>query len=302
MAEGVPHLETLPKNVELVETATGKYRLIYSMHFIPNQLEELGDDCAGVVLEGMIPPTDEQTIRGRIDTMQGVSNLLSKTVNEQYAQIFSALAKQQKPMFIVDIHGHVAHAIALIYGVPIAEWVLANFALRNEPVHEHAAITRRDFLIRGAKTLARFYLKGDALGKALASTSTYFIGARLPANVAEKMYPQANLYVLTLRNLVAAEKMEQIYQEHKDQFDGKELIAIYGAFHTGISEALKMGREARLKKIGSIVKLLSALNMPISTDELALILTLSFDEQHNGWHVANVKENHEIASLASRSR
>ena len=107
---------------------------------------------------------------------------------------------------------------------------------------------------------------------------------------------------IALAQKVSIRRVQQIYQEHKDQFDGKELIAIYGAFHTGISEALKMGREARLKKIGSIVKLLSALNMPISTDELALILTLSFDEQHNGWHVANVKENHEIASLASRSR
>ena len=60
----------------------------------------------------------------------------------------------------------------------------------------------------------------------------------------------------------------------------KELVAVYGAGHAGMADALRMDHADRLKKIRSLAKRYSA-----TSRDLDRILRFDFDKTKNKWSV-----------------
>ena len=302
MTERLQTSESLPKNVEIIETPVGKYRIIYENHSFPPGIDKLGSNYAALVLEGVIQPQDGRTA---LEWMQRERTPEEIEKTKQYRQtqaILEQMGKEGKPMFNVDAHGGAVHGFAQLYGVPVAEWLVASKILGRARKQGSNVMTRRQFFTRAAAGLAEIYLRGDAIMKIFSSV-TPFAGWFAPGKISENLYPQSSNYFLTLRNLIAAEKMEKLYEENKEQFDGKELVAVYGAWHTGLAEALKMGSEERLKRVQSIISLLHKLPTPIRPpDDVGLVIRFDFDKTRDAWHVTQAFEDADIRKAAEASR
>jgi hypothetical protein len=290
-------LEGLSKNVEVVETQTGKYRIIYENHSFPAGVDKLGNNYAALVLEGVIQPEDSRTALEWAQRERTPEEVEKTKQWRQTQVILEQMGKEGKPMFNVDAHGGVVHGFAQLYGVPVAEWLVASKVFGRARKQSKDEMTRRQFFARAGAGLAEVYLKGDAVLRMFSSVAP-FGGWFAPGKISENLYPQSSNYVLTLRNLIAAEKMEKLYSDNKEQFDGKELVAVYGAWHTGLAEALKMGSEERLKRIQEILNLLHTLPTPIRPpDSIGLVIRLDFDKSLDAWHITQAFEDPDIRKV-----
>jgi hypothetical protein len=289
--------EALKQNVEIVETRNGKYRIIYENHSFPPGVDRLGNNYAGLVMEGVGSPEKGQTV---VEWMRRQKTPEEEQKSRRYREqraIMKQMEKEGRPMFNVDTHGGVTFGFSQLYGVPVAEWLIGSKVLGRQRRKVGADMTRRQFLKRAGLGLAELYLKGDAIMRAVASVAP-FAGWFEPGKMSESLYPQSSNYVLTLRNLIAAEKMEKVYTENKNEFGGKELVAVYGAMHTGLADALKKGSEARLKEIRKIISLLVALPASIRPPTtIGLILRFDFSKERDAWHITQSFDDADISRI-----
>lgn len=269
--------EKLPDNVEVVETSVGKFRLVYGNHTVLQKPSDLGPDPAAVILEmGYAEASD--------------LNVASRPNKEQYGNIYSRLEKEGQPIFVVDSVGDEAPLSHFVGGM--VDLVAAAVLLTKSMKDAIKGDTRRSFLKKLAGAGAGLYFAGDIVSKGLASQKVQ--GAM---KVNETLYPQSAVYILTLRNLLAAEKMEKIYIQNKELFSGRELVAVWGGLHTGIADFLRMGHEERMKGLSWLLGLLPR---PFTTDaDLAKIIRYDYNNQEKVWGVTEEVDK-EIYALASR--
>lgn len=274
--------EKIPENVEVVETALGKFRLIYGSHLTEQPTKDLGVNYAGIVLE-----------QGAV----GTKSLSPDSRNPflQYKAVLSELEKNKKPLFLVDpasaLHFWGGTALAAAEGT-------AGFMLFEKFRKQgQKNVSRRDVLKQSARFLGATYLMTPVVLNALSimASDNPKGSQKLISDIQETVHPEVSGFALTLRNLISAHKMGKIYQKNKPTFENKELAAIFGAGHTGLSDSLGMAPEERLRQVRSII---SHRPFPdFKPEDFARIIELRFDENKQEWHVIESYEP-EILAIA----
>ncbi len=260
--------EVLPRNVEIVENPEGRYRIVYSTHNVEQVTKELGPNYAGVVLETTSSADEQQTALDR------------NTINVQYRKVINDIRQKGKPIFIVDIDSFSEPAM-YHFGVPITEVAAVGGALllKNKNLGDQK-ITRRDFLKKGVKAAIFGYVGTDMLAGFLSSSKDNPEIAKKALYLRENINPKY-MYLLALRNLIVAEKMTKISMENKEQFDGGDLVAVYGKQHSDLAPVLKMTHEERMKELKRI---LGILPRPFTQPkDLARVLRFDFDAEQRKW-------------------
>jgi len=265
--------EKLPGNVEIVRTDAGTFRIIYGIHIIPSSAEDLGRRYGGVVLEDMAPAkvTEDELSNERVAFL--------------YEHVLHKAADEQKPVFIVDTTSTGEEGLYMFLDVLAAgtAFATARAAFKNE--REEATTRRRAFLKKMTGVAAAGYLTTVGLAT-IVSGATAFLGAQNTSRIASKVLETTTPgepYIRTLRNLIAAEKMEKVVKKYPADFKDKELAAVYGAGHTGLADALQMGHEARMQKIKSLGN-----TWPYRRTTgrgFARILRFDFDKTKGAWKI-----------------
>ncbi len=262
--------EVLPKNVEIVEKPEGRYRIVYGAHNVEQATKDLGPNYAGVVLEATSSADECQTA------------LDKNTINVQYRKIIQDTRQRKKPIFVVDIDS-IPEPLMYHFGVPVVEAAAVGVALLSKNKNTgNQKITRRDFLKKAAKIATLGYVGTDMLAGLLSSSESHSEIAKKALHLRENINPKY-MYLLTLRNLLVAEKMTKISMENKEQFSGEDLVAVYGENHSDLALVLKMSREERMKELKRI---LSILPRPFTEPEdLARVLRFDFDAEQKKWRM-----------------
>src|SRR3989344_1846209 len=246
--------EKIADNILLVTTPAGKYRIIGGLHYTSEQnAQELGSNYWGIALEHA-----ENTDVSNRESIHDPSI--------QYKGIVETAFKDNKPLFFTDISGSDSDLYA--FGLPLAEiaatWVLARYI--TKPRDNEKGMTRRNFL-KMAAVAPVAYMTTDTLLNVLMSGSAMAGWNEANSKIAhfkESGFPR-EMYLLRLRNLIAAEKMEELSRDLKAYANNRELAAVYGQSHMkGLAEALTMGHEKRMQEIA---RLASVLPMPLTNPE-----------------------------------
>ncbi len=266
--------EKLPDNVEIVKTEAGTFRLVYAVyggHLMRQPVEDIGSRYGSVALEF-------------IGSTKVIKNELSEnSLALPYEHVLQKIAGEQKPVFIVDtasVYGEEVFYPGINALADLTAFGIAAATLRKNKQEE--PMTRRSFLKKAAGLAAAGYVTTSALTNLVLAASPLLFGVpNRTANKIKEVIQPGSLFVLTLRNLIAAEKMEKIVKKYPAEFKGREFAALYGAAHTGLADALRMGHDARMQKIKSLGNMWPA--RETTGKGLARILRFDFDKTKGEW-------------------
>lgn len=283
--------EKLPENVEIIETPEAKFRIIYSRHDIASQPEDMGKADA-VAFEGIGDYTTKR---------QAEFLVVDLYDNRSSAPIVKRAKQEGKPIFFIDISEHDT-ADLIQKGLRALE-VGVGFSLLlslSKDIINKNKISRRDFLKKAAKGLGGLYFFSH-IPKIIVSALDNIDGrskqgaiSRFLSDLDEKIHPETESIVLTLRNHLMAQKLTYIASHMRQSINKKpEIGLVIGAAHTGIEKALL---EKNKERIALIDKLLRVPGLGKSRERIATIARLDFDEKPYNW-VAQILEDPELIPI-----
>ena len=245
--------ERITENIIRVTTPAGIFRIIGGKHYIEQNPEDLGNNYWGAVFENAY--NEELRNDHPVGYEGGIQN--AKTLEKVW--------EDKKPLFFVDTN---SADNPLYLALPIVEMgmtaLVGTYLLKNRGNQE--GITRRNFL-KAIAAVPLAYSTTDLLSMS-SSAITSLVGEREMADVishSRESFSIFDIALVKLRNLIAAEKMEEIAKGFQSVTKGKELAAIYGHAHSlGLAESLKMGHDSRMKELARTV---SMLPLPFSKPE-----------------------------------
>lgn len=279
----VPHeKEKSPKGVKEIETPEATFRIVYES--LERKPEILGN-FNGLVLEVTYPQVDYSKPELAEKKLQDLAE--SKT---QKAFIETA-RKKNKPLFFTDTY--LADEIILLRtGLQVLELgtgfaLLAN--LLNKSGEGELKLNRRQFL----KALGGMFLTGDALIRAVLRSfpddeeSMRQKFAKSVIESGEKIHPERDAIILTLRNHLMAQKMKTIAKTLINKNEKPEVAILIGAGHTGIEKALEKEDKERIELVN---KLLKIPGLKKTKEKIATIARLDFDEKEGRWKATILKD------------
>jgi hypothetical protein len=296
MSERVRKPES-PPNVVIVETPEGIFRIAYGRHDVPQNPEDVKGVDAIMLESGMLQYylNQEEAIRE--------FPLLYESV--QYKNLIKEAAKAKQPIYLTDLDPRMENAI-LAFLLQTAEgmgaigldlWLL--YLLGLKVITKSKKITRRDFL--------KLLLLAGYFGTQLGESFTYPIEGnieedtltskinRFLINLNEKIHPETHMVILTLRNLIMAQKLTTIAKELQQKIGKKpEIGIVVGARHIGIEDALKMSKKERMEIIKRI------LNIPALEklrEGIATIARFDYKHEKGQWELTEFYKDPNLLEL-----
>lgn len=316
--------EKSPDNVVPVDTPEARYKVVYGYHTIEQEPTDIGKSDA-IFLEKI-------TKGGDYSTPESAEKLLKEYSSEpQYRQIILEAERQKKPIFFGDIIGGDL-VVALQHGLRDIEPVVGALllaSLTKKAVEQGIMnMDRREFL---KKALGGIFLLSQAhqgLGALLeAGKNPGFKFDRKGAmgeidkfltKLNEKIHPETNAIVLTMRNALNAKKIKEIAklmekevlekeQAAKEIFEKEmekrpggarkkwveredkrpEVAIVMGAWHRGIEDALLDDEEELIELVD---ELLGVPGLEETRKKIATIARFDFDEEENKWKARILKD------------
>jgi DNA polymerase IIIc chi subunit len=285
-----------PPNVVIVETPEGIFRIAYGRHKVPQNPEDVKGVDAIMLESGMLQYylNQEEAIKE--------FPLLYESV--QYKNLIKEAAKAKQPIYLTDLDPRMENAI-LAFLLQTAEgmgaigldlWLL--YLLGLKVITKSKKITRRDFL----KLLAAAYFGTELVesftyprkGNIEEGTLTRKINRSL-INLNEKIHPETNMVILTLRNLIMAQKLTTIAKELQQKIGKKpEIGIVVGARHIGIEDALKMSKEERME---IIKRILSIPALEKLREGIATIARFDYNQTTEQWELTEFYKDPNLLEL-----
>lgn len=287
--------EKLPPNVKVVDTEKGKFRIAYGVHpsfgffNVEMKPEELGNADA---LVPELADFDYTSRKELVEERFNKSHCFSE-YDLQYGKLIKKVKKEGKPIFLADITE--PKTIEMIrQGLSFSEGVVAG-ALLGSLLLDYSK-GEKWTEIETLKTIASIYFSSEAIGDMLAGLS-YKIRhgildeksisrniARFLSDLNERIHPETNFLIVTLRNSLFAQKLETIAERLGSEIkDRKPEVAItIGGRHHGIEKALKKEDKRRVWLIN---KLLSVPGLKKTREKIATIARFDFNKEKNMWEM-----------------
>ncbi len=275
---------TRNKNITTIETGTGTYTILYGLHVVPQNPDDVPENITGIILETGIHPW----LKDPVQTIQKLKK------HPQYKLLFERLEKEQIPVLFADVKYKYNNFVLLLADTvfPAAGWI-GGRRLINQMIR-HAANPQRGFI-----TSLAYGLAGAWLLLPVVSNMTCLVSA-MPGEgmeqsarlkkLSHKLHPEAELLYLSLRNAVIAEKAYYLAQTY-----GKNahIAIVLGAGHVGIEDMLIKSHGERL---GYLKKFQNLLHNIVTPEYLYSIIRMGYNGKE--WRV---EKNEKVPALEALS-
>lgn len=280
VVRGLDEKEGLPKNVVLIETPQAKFRIAYGYHVSEQNPADVEMSEAIALETGgesyATPEEAEETFRRAVDSIQ-------------YRKIITQAKEKKKPIFFVDMTND-NYVPLLQMGLKTGETLLGIKllgSLAREVKEETGDMTRREFLKKSMKGAAGLYFSSHALGylSSLAKIGSEEKSAiravnRFLNDIDERVHPETQAIILTLRNYLMAQKMKTVAEQFFQKDKKADVAMIVGSGHSGIEKALQKDDPERIEVIH---KLLKTPGLSKARKQIATIARFDFDDANNKW-------------------
>ena len=280
------------RRVVLLDKPEAVFRVVYGTHSLEQASEELGEADGYVIESGA---TDYAT-------PESAELLLSYVKrNVQYRRIVERAEMEKKPIFFVDITSGQTIAILQV-GLKVLEpaigmRVLSALRENNANKEQKNRPTRREFLDRLGKGAGAVYLLSGLPDIAAGMVFPRSQVDRFLATINEKIHPETDAILLTLRNYLIAQKTEAVANMlAMEQQKKPEVAVVIGQAHSGIERALQKSEQDR---VAVIDKLLAVPGLGDARKKIAAIARLDFMDDGGGWK-ASISQDPHLAQLAEQ--
>jgi hypothetical protein len=275
---------TSNKNITTIETGTGIYTILYGLHVVAQNPDEVPDRINGIILETGI----HQWLKDPVQTIQKLKNHL------QYKLLFERLEKEKIPVFFADLkYKYNDFALILADNFFTAAGWIGGMRLISELIHNDNK-PQRGFVASLAYGLAGAWLLLPAVSNMTRLVSS-IIGegtkqsARLK-KLSHKLHPEAELLYLSLRNAVIAEKAYHLAQTHGKR---AHIAIVLGAGHVGIEDMLIKSHEERISYMKKFQGLLHKIVLP---EYLYSVTRMEYDGKE--WRLEKTEKVPSLEALA----
>jgi hypothetical protein len=291
----------LPPNVVKIETKEGIFRIAYGVHTVPQKPEDVKGTDAIMLESG--------DLEYHLAPEKAIKALHELSQHTQYRNIIEKAAEARQPIYLTDVYeGLALDLLRMFLGATemlIAFEALVSLYKLGREMIRTSKMTRRDFLKLVGKTFLATYF-GSHFVETLSSLAFPIKGGidektairkinRFLINLNEKSHPEVYTVVLTLRNLIMAQKLITIAKEIHNEIDEKpEIGVVVGGGHIGIERALKLTTKERMNTIG---KILSIPGLKGLRENVAAIARFDYDPQIGKWQLTKFYKDPSLLNL-----
>jgi hypothetical protein len=270
---------TSNKNITRIETDTGTYTILYGLHIVAQNPDEVPDSINGIILETGI----HQWLKDSVKTIQKLKKHL------QYKLLFDRLEKEKIPVLFADLK-YKYNDFALIIAdnfFTAAEWI-GGMRLINQMIRNGGFVASLTYGLAGAWLLLPVVSNMTRLMSSITGEGMEQ-SARLK-KLSHKLHPEAELLYLSLRNAVIAEKAYYLAQTY-----GKNahIAIVLGAGHVGIENMLIKSHAERMSYLKKFQNLLHKIVLP---EYLYSIIRMGYNGKE--WRM---EKNEKVPSLEALS-
>jgi pheromone shutdown protein TraB len=296
----------LPPNVVIVELPEGRFRIAYGVHRLPQNPKDVKGVNAIMLESGSLKYYPEKEAEKAFDALRSFI---------QYRNIIGEAAAARQPIYLTDIDTGAVRSLLTLRLLPLAEGISAAvlilrslFELGHKILKTSKTMTRRDFLkLLGTSSLAAYF--GTQLGEQLGEYLTGSTKGGLDEKTAirkiyrfliklnEMVHPETHLVILTLRNLIMAQKLITIARDLRSEIGRKpEIGVVVGGAHIGIEGALKLTTKERMN---TLRKILSIPGLKDLRENVAAIARFDYDPQTGEWWLTKFYKDPSLLNLES---
>jgi hypothetical protein len=270
---------TSNKNVTTIETGTGTYTILYGLHVVAQNPDDVPDGITGIILETGIHPW----LKDPVQTIQKLKNHL------QYKLLFERLEKEKISVLFADVK-YKYNNFALILAdtfFTAAGWI-GGMRLISQLSRNIGFVPSLAYGLAGAWLLLPTVSNMTRLVSSITGEGTEQ-SARLK-KLSHKLHPEAELLYLSLRNAVIAEKAYHLAQTH-----GKNahIAIVLGAGHVGIEDMLIKSPEERISYMKKFQGLLHKIVLP---EYLYSVTRMEYDGKE--WRLEKTEKVPSLEALA----
>jgi hypothetical protein len=276
---------TSNKNITTIETDTGTYTILYGLHVVAQNPDEVPDRINGIILEtGM-----HQWLKDPVKTIQRLKKHL------QYKLLFDRLEKEKISVLFADLK-YKYNDFALIMAdnfFTAAEWIggmrLISQMIRNDNKPKRGFVASLTCGLAGAWLLLPVVSNMTRLVSSI--TGEGMEQSAGLKKLSHKLHPEAELLYLSLRNAVIAEKAYHLAQTY-----GKKahIAIVLGAGHVGIEDMLIKSHGERL---GYLKKFQNLLHNIVIPEYLYSIIRMGYNGKE--WRVEKNKKVPALEALST---
>lgn len=287
--------EKLPANVVEIERPEAIYRIVYGYH----NREQSAKDIDG--LDVLILETGDSDY----SNCEAASNLLEACKKDVlYKSVVKKAEDEKMPIFFADLSNAEVKTILhdRIKNLEVTVGAVTALVLLASLISSKEKISRREFFEKSFFALGSAYLSSHTFLDNIyqisrdsmldEKTASRHI-ARILGDLQEKIHPETESLIITLRNQLMAQKMITI-TKMLDLQDSKIKVGIVvGARHHGIEKALQIKDAKRIKIIND---LLNAPELEKARKTASIIARMDFSEKSGKWITTGIYHDSTIVS------
>ena len=257
-------------NVTRLDLPEATFTILYGMHIVQQNPEELPTDVDYLLLE-----------TGMHEYLKNPEHTLERLKDHvQYRALFKRAEKNNIPVVFTDLK-YKYNDFALLFldnALSAGGWFLGQKLLKKnlgKNSKQGVRSTSLQLLLAGWLMLP-FAVNTLRLGSTMLRVGE--VETNKLKRLSHKLHPEAELLYLTLRNAVIAEKAVSLAKEHGKR---PHIAIVLGAGHVGIEDMLLMKGNKRLELLRRYQKILRMLARPDY-----LYKTLVGEKQKDLWNVS----------------
>ena len=276
---------TRNKNITTIETGTGTYTILYGLHVVAQNPDDVPERITGIILETGIHPW----LKDPVKTIQKLKN------HPQYKRLFDRLAREKTPVLFADVK-YKYNDFALILADNVftaAGWIggmrLISQLIRNDTKSQRGFVANLAYGLASAWLLLPVVSNMTRLGSSITGEGTEQ-SARLK-KLSHKLHPEAELLYLSLRNAVIAEKAYYLAQTY-----GKKahIAIVLGAEHVGIEDMLI---RSHMERLGYLKKFQHLLHKIVLPEYLYAIIKMGYNGKE--WRMEKTEKVPALEALST---
>ncbi len=223
-------------NVTYITKPEGKYTVIYGIHIISQNPDQLPQNTTGLVLESA--DFEHTTDNAAADGRALIQNLKEAP---QYNNLFLRAEEKRIPIFVGDLTYHpfgnqyLANDLAIFgsYAIPhVAEFTLGAILLTDIlSTRTEKKMKRRNLL----KAIAATYLVSPIITQAMRSIPVADSVTAPAEKISNRLHPEAGLFIESLREVVTAYKEER-FMNYKG--NTPHLATVWGSAHASFEDGI----------------------------------------------------------------
>jgi hypothetical protein len=276
---------TRNKNITTIETGTGTYTILYGLHVVAQNPDEVPERITGIILETGI----HQWLKDPVKTIQKLKN------HPQYKLLFDRLEKEQISVLFADVK-YKYNDFALILAdnfFTAAGWIggtrLISQLIRNDTKSQRGFVTSLAYGLAGAWLLLPVVSNMTRLVSSITGEGMEQ-SARLK-KLSHKLHPEAELLYLSLRNAVIAEKAYYLAETY-----GKKahIAIVLGAGHVGVEDMLI---KSHVERLGYLKKFQNLLHKIVLPEYLYAIIRMGYNGKE--WRLEKTEKVPSLEALST---